>query len=430
MKTVVHVDHVSKMFRLGEFGSSTLTEDIRALFKKIAGKADPHQFKAEMNDRLSTGNSDYVWALKDINFEVKEGEIIGLVGRNGAGKSTLLKILSRTTSPTKGSVKIRGRVASLLEVGTGFHPDLSGRDNIFLNGAILGMRKAEIKAKFDQIVDFSGVQRYIDTPVKRYSSGMYIRLAFAVAAHLDPDILIIDEVLAVGDAEFQAKCLGKMKQASDQGRTVLFVSHNLGAVSDLCTRAIMLKNGEVHHDGPTELVIRKYIDDNLNIKLTDSEAFKDASFRRGTGQVRIEKISHIDKEGRETNEFLPEAFMRVRMQMKVNDLPEELMVSILLKSGKSKEIVTSTNRNEVNLSGFKSGDVIHVEYTFPKLSLRPGVYETYYWLGDRREETAFDVVDNLLPPVIIKLPKEQSELFTVGYFNENFNFDQYKEDKT
>jgi hypothetical protein len=190
----------------------------------------------------------------------------------------------------------------------------------------------------------------------------------------------------------------------------------------------MLKNGLIHHDGPTEIVIRKYIDDNLNIRLTDSEAFQDASFRRGTGEVRFEKIALLDESGRETNEFFPGECMRVRMQMKVNVVPQELMASILLKSGKSKEIVTSTNRNEVDLSRCKSGDVVTVEYTFPKLSLRPGVYETYYWLGDRREETAFDVVDNLLPPVIIKLPKEQSELFTVGYFNENFNFDQFKED--
>ena len=213
----------------------------------------------EVNDRTAKGDSEYVWALKDINFEVQQGEVLGIIGRNGAGKSTLLKILSRTTAPTTGYVKIKGRVASLLEVGTGFHPELSGRDNIFLNGAILGMTRREIQSKFDEIVDFAGVERYIDTPVKRYSSGMYVRLAFAVAAHLEPEILIVDEVLAVGDAEFQKKCLGKMKDVSvNQGRTVLFVSHNMKAVQNLCPKSIHMINGTINMIGKSPDIINKY----------------------------------------------------------------------------------------------------------------------------------------------------------------------------
>src|SRR6187549_2627907 len=214
------------------------------------GTEDPYLKIGDTNDRSKKGGSEYVWALQDINFEVKQGEVLGIIGRNGAGKSTLLKILSKTTSATTGLIKVNGRIASLLEVGTGFHPELSGRENIFLNGAILGMRKWEIQKKFDEIVDFSGVERYIDTPVKRYSSGMYVRLAFGVAAYLEPEILIVDEVLAVGDAEFQKKAIGKMKQVSEEGgRTVLFVSHNMASVKTLCSRAIVLNNGGVSFMG-------------------------------------------------------------------------------------------------------------------------------------------------------------------------------------
>src|SRR5688500_14883915 len=236
---VIKVENLSKQYRLGNVGTGTISHDVNRWWHGIRGKEDPYLKIGEENNPSVKSNSEYVWALRDINFAVNHGEVLGVIGRNGAGKSTLLKILSRTTAPTTGSVKIKGRVASLLEVGTGFHPELTGRENIFLNGAILGMTKREIKTKFDEIVDFSGVERYIDTPVKRYSSGMYVRLAFAVAAHLESEILIVDEVLAVGDAEFQKKCLGKMGEVSKgQGRTVLFVSHNIQAISSICERGI------------------------------------------------------------------------------------------------------------------------------------------------------------------------------------------------
>ncbi|HXL56353.1 MAG TPA: polysaccharide ABC transporter ATP-binding protein, partial [Chitinophagaceae bacterium] len=236
----------------------------------IIGKKDPYLKIGEENDRSRKGTSEYVWALKDINFEVNHGDILGIIGRNGAGKSTLLKILSKVTSPTTGSVKIKGRIASLLEVGTGFHPELSGRDNIFLNGAILGMTRKEIQNKFDEIVDFAAVERYVDTPVKRYSSGMYVRLAFAVAAHLEPDILIVDEVLAVGDAEFQKKCLGKMKDVSEkEGRTVLFVSHNMDAIINLCNTSIVLNNGTVDLIDNSFTAVEHYLKHKENNKRTE-----------------------------------------------------------------------------------------------------------------------------------------------------------------
>lgn len=264
MPPVIKAEHLSKAYQLGEIGTGTISRDLERFWAKLRGKEDPFLKIGETNDRAAKGNSDIVWSLKDLNFEIEQGEAVGIIGRNGAGKSTLLKILSRVTAPTRGSVKIKGRIASLLEVGTGFHPDLSGRENIYLNGAILGMRKDEIKRKFDEIVDFSGVERYIDTPVKRYSSGMYVRLAFAVAAHLESEIMIVDEVLAVGDAEFQKKCLGKMGDVSKgEGRTVLFVSHNMSAISTLCSKAIILNNGHITYNGDVAEAINKYMNDEL-----------------------------------------------------------------------------------------------------------------------------------------------------------------------
>lgn len=256
----IRVENLGKQYRLGEIGTGTLSHDLNRWWARMRGKEDPFATIGEANDRTVKGNSDYVWSLRDVSFDVKQGEVLGIIGRNGAGKSTLLKLLSKVTSPTTGRIKVQGRIASLLEVGTGFHPELTGRENVFLNGAILGMTKAEIRSKFDEIVDFSGVERYIDTPVKRYSSGMYVRLAFAVAAFLEPEILIVDEVLAVGDAEFQKKCLGRMQDVShNDGRTVLFVSHNMAAVSNLCNTSLFLRNGTLQSQGPTEQIIEEYI---------------------------------------------------------------------------------------------------------------------------------------------------------------------------
>ncbi len=266
MSTVIKIEDLGKLYRLGDVGTGTISHDLNRFWAKIRGKEDPFLKLGSENNRAIKGVSDFVWALKDINFDVQQGEVLGIIGKNGAGKSTLLKILSRTTTPTTGSFKVRGRIASLLEVGTGFHPELTGRENIYLNGAILGMTKKEITASFDEIVDFSGVERYIDTPVKRYSSGMYVRLAFAVAAHLNTEILIVDEVLAVGDMEFQQKCMGKMKDVAGHGKTVLFVSHNINAIRTLCNKGLFLKNGLINETGSIQKVTDAYLFEGLENK--------------------------------------------------------------------------------------------------------------------------------------------------------------------
>jgi lipopolysaccharide transport system ATP-binding protein len=266
MRSVIKVENISKQYRLGLVGTGTLSHDLNRWWHQVRGKEDPYLKVGDLNDRSVKGDSDYVWALKNITFDVAQGEVLGIIGRNGAGKSTLLKILSRTTSPTVGRIRIKGRVASLLEVGTGFHPELTGRENIFLNGAILGMTKHEITRKFDEIVDFAGVERYIDTPVKRYSSGMYVRLAFGVAAHLESEILIVDEVLAVGDVEFQKKSLGKMGEVSkSQGKTVLFVSHNMTSIGSLCNKVLVMKNGQVNFQGPVKDGLNFYINNMQSV---------------------------------------------------------------------------------------------------------------------------------------------------------------------
>ena len=286
-EVVIKIENIGKQYRLGQVGTGTLSHDLNRAWFRLRGKEDPYLKIGEENDRSAKGGKGLVWALKDINFEVKRGEVLGIIGKNGAGKSTLLKILSQITSPTIGEIKVKGRIAALLEVGTGFHPDLTGRENIYLNGAILGMTKLEIKNKFDEIVDFSGVAKYIDTPVKRYSSGMMVRLGFAVAAHLEPEILIVDEVLAVGDSEFQKKCLGKMKDVSGEGRTILFVSHNMAAMQNLCNNCVWLSNGRLKESGETNYIINKYLN---NVSQSAFMDLNDRQDRQGNGSIRITEV--------------------------------------------------------------------------------------------------------------------------------------------
>ena len=266
--TAIEFNNVGKMYRLGRVGTGTLSHDLNRWWTTtILRKEDPYLKIGETNDRSKKGHSDYVWALRDISFKVEQGDVVGIIGKNGAGKSTLLKLLSRITSPTTGSIRYQGRIASLLEVGTGFHPEMTGRENIYMNGSIMGMTKKEITRKLDEIVDFAGVERYLDTPVKRYSSGMTVRLGFAVAAFLEPEILVVDEVLTVGDAEFQKKAIGKMNDvAHSEGRTVLFVSHNMAAVKNLCTRGVVLENGGLAFDGSTDEAVNYYLQNNFQIE--------------------------------------------------------------------------------------------------------------------------------------------------------------------
>ena len=285
---ILKTENISKQYRLGLVGTGSIADDLKRWWYNVRGKENPFLKIGESNNRATKGESDYVWALQDINFEVQKGEVLGIIGKNGAGKSTLLKILSKVTSPTTGEIKTKGRIASLLEVGTGFHGEMTGRENVYLNGAILGMTKKEISSKINEIIAFSGCERYIDTPVKRYSSGMTVRLAFAVAAFLEPEILVIDEVLAVGDAEFQKKAIGKMQDISQgEGRTVLFVSHNMAAVKSLCTRAIVLEHGKTVFEGDTNEAISFYLS-NEKLKLeTDLNLITE---RNGNGFVRFTKF--------------------------------------------------------------------------------------------------------------------------------------------
>ncbi|MGA1980106.1 MAG: ABC transporter ATP-binding protein [Sedimentisphaerales bacterium] len=298
-ETVIKVEGLSKQYRYGVIGHGTLYKDIESWWARFRGKEDPNM---RITEDIGPGiDGEWFWALRDISFDVQQGEVLGIIGRNGAGKSTLLKILSRVTTPTKGVVKIKGRVASLLEIGTGFHQELTGRENIYLNGAILGMTKAEIKSKFDDIVDFSGLEKFIDTPVKRYSSGMYVRLAFAVAAHLEPEILLVDEVLAVGDVEFQKKCLGKMEDVAKEGRTILFVSHNMAAIRNLCQRTILIDKGELLMDSATSQVVAHYLNQNLVkgavASKADIERRMDGRIRRGNPFLRLCEVAVLDKSG-------------------------------------------------------------------------------------------------------------------------------------
>ncbi len=296
---VIQVENLSKLYRLGEVSTGTLSHDLNRWWHKVRGRENPYLKIGQVNDRAKKANSstsdptnDYVYALKDINFTVNQGEVLGIIGRNGAGKSTLLKILSRVTAPNSGSIKVKGRIASLLEVGTGFHPELAGRENIFLNGAILGMNKAEIRAKFDEIVDFSGCAAYLDTPVKRYSSGMYVRLAFAVAAHLEPEILVVDEVLAVGDSQFQNKCLGKMQDVAKSGRTILFVSHNMAAVGRLCDRCLLLNNGGIELDAPTDQAVQQYL--SIGQQSTGCQTWDNSSKNTQDHRFRVHALRVLD----------------------------------------------------------------------------------------------------------------------------------------
>jgi len=288
----IKLENISKQYRLGVVGTGTLSHDLNRWFAKIRGKEDP-TLKIGQENSLAQAGGDYVWALQNINLEVKKGEILGIIGKNGAGKSTLLKLLSRVTGPTTGSIKVNGRIASLLEVGTGFHPELTGKENIFLNGAILGMTKNDIRRKLDEIVEFAGVAKYLDTPVKRYSSGMYVRLAFAVAAHLEPDILVVDEVLAVGDAEFQKKAIGKMQDVSKgEGRTVLFVSHNMGSVKALCTKGLLLKTGTIDFVGNIVETVNIYMQKGKSEQNINLSERKD---RSGNGAVIFTNVSFSDE---------------------------------------------------------------------------------------------------------------------------------------
>lgn len=410
-KIILSVESISKQYRLGLVGTGSLVHDLNKFWHKIRGKEDPYLTIGSVNDRSAKANSDYVWALRDISFEVKKGEILGIIGKNGAGKSTLLKILSRVTSPTVGSIKTKGRIASLLEVGTGMHPELTGKENIFLNGAILGMTKAEISSKIDEIVDFSGCEMYIDTPVKRYSSGMRVRLGFAVAAFLEPDILVVDEVLAVGDAEFQKKAIGKMQDISrGGGRTVLFVSHNMASIQDLCTRVVVLKDGKLVFDGDTSEGIESYLhSDNVadgDIKFEDKPQMR----------AQIESFALLNDQNQVVSRLASGTTMKFQVNIKTKSELRNPILSLRI-----------TDQNNVNIVTWRSNDLVdepvpkkisnnfQIEIASSELYLLNGIYSVSLGFADGKEVldmqfnfTHFEIVPSKPNASYHTLTKEKS----------------------
>lgn len=387
-QTVIKLENISKQYRLGSIGTGTISHDINRFIAKIRGKEDPFLKIGDTNDRTIKGTSDLVWALKNINFEVKQGEVLGIIGKNGAGKSTLLKILSKVTGPTTGSIKAKGRIASLLEVGTGFHPELTGRENIFLNGAILGMTKSEIKFKLDEIVDFAGISRYIDTPVKRYSSGMTVRLGFAIAAYLEPEILIVDEVLAVGDAEFQKKAIGKMRNVSKTGRTVLFVSHNMASIKSLCTRGIVLENGTLGYDGEILDAI-KYYQENI---FEDTRNSKDwvGEDRPGNQFLKINKINVSPIKGN-----VIDVDSGIELSYEIEHFKEDTILSSTVEISTSDEIIVFHIGHTITpLRNSKKG-VYRITLEIPPHLLNSNKYKINLIFGENSRYLLFKITDIL-----------------------------------
>ena len=373
MNTAISFEHVSKLYRLGLVGTGTLSQDIhRWWVRDVLKKGDPYLMVGQTNDRSTKGTSDFVYALKDIDFKVEEGDVVGIIGKNGAGKSTLLKLLSRITAPTEGRIRAKGKIASLLEVGTGFHGELTGRENIYMNGSIMGMTKHEIDRKIDEIIDFAGIERYIDTPVKRYSSGMTVRLGFSVAAHLEPDILVVDEVLAVGDAEFQKKAIGKMKDVSQGGgRTVLFVSHNMTAVKQLCHSGVLLENGQVVYLGTSEKTIEKYVGINAEEL---SKPFAERKDRIGNGKIIVKRISFKNINNAEVTETFLGQYLKIEFHITYeNDVDLSDMIVACGFSDTFGIPVTTWVSDEIAHDFSKIKDGVF-SIVIPSLTLRPNTY--------------------------------------------------------
>lgn len=402
---ILKAENISKQYRLGTVGTGTLSHDLNRWWHAIRGKEDPYLKVGETNDRSSKGNSDYVWALQDINFEVKRGEVLGIIGKNGAGKSTLLKILSKVTAPTTGVIKSRGRIASLLEVGTGFNPELTGRENIYLNGAILGMTKKEITAKLDEIIAFSGCERYIDTPTKRYSSGMTVRLAFAVAAFLEPEILVVDEVLAVGDAEFQKKAIGKMQDISkSEGRTVLFVSHNMAAVKSLCTKGMVMQNGKIAEMGDIDKCLDFY-NNNIESELTSSY--------KGNGIVKSILIEN-DNVHWDTN-------LNLLVDFNSEVYIEDLVLGVVIKNKMDIPLVGINNKHyncKLNEQTIRQGKI---DFQISDLNLFPGEYKVDVFVGDGYRD-----IEKITDQIMFKVISEDKNVVNQYKIPSNLNNVYYK----
>lgn len=396
--TAIEFENISKQYRLGLVSTRTLSHDLRRFWiTNVMGKEDPYLKIGETNDRSTKGNSEYVWALRDINFKVGQGDVVGIIGKNGAGKSTLLKLLSRVTGPTTGVIRARGRIGSLLEVGTGFHPEMTGRENIFLNGAILGMSKHEIARKLDEIIDFSGCERYIDTPVKRYSSGMMVRLGFAVAAHLDPEILVVDEVLAVGDAEFQRKSIGKMQDVSSgEGRTVLFVSHNMASIKQLCKKCVLLQNGMIRNIGDANTIVDEYLQINSYTEIDNNNLyFENIEDAIGNENIRIKSFNIKPHKG---SHFNIKSGIDINLCF-YNNVADSLVDACF--AIQTKDEITVIQKSSIispNCDSKKGYYTINLQ--IPPDLLNSGHYKLMIWFGKSREyllwgflEHTFEVLD-------------------------------------
>ncbi len=409
MSTAIEFNNISKLYRLGLVSSGTLSNDLKRWWTmNILHKEDPFLKVGSVNDRSKAADSEYVWALKDIDFKVEQGDVVGIIGKNGAGKSTLLKLLSRVTGPTTGTIKAKGRIASLLEVGTGFHSELTGRENIYMNGTILGMTKHEIDKKIDEIIDFSGCERYIDTPVKRYSSGMTVRLGFAVAAHLDPEILVVDEVLAVGDAEFQKKAIGKMQDVSKgEGRTVLFVSHNMASIRALCKNGVLLENGSVKYTGGIDDVVGYYLNDYENT-LT-GVPLRERNDRRGSGFAKFSSFELLVDDRRTTSVSMGQP-IKLRMCIGSSRVEEAVEIMYSIYNSFGVLVASSNSRFAMNEQiGLKVGDN-WIDVDYPNLPLAPGLYKVNLRVWDQYERD-LDWVENAFSFEIV-----ESDVYGTGRF--------------
>ena len=405
-------ENISKQYRLGNIGTGTLSHDLKRWWTiNVLGKEDPYLKIGQVNDRTVKSTGEYVRALKDINLEVKQGEVLGIIGRNGAGKSTLLKILSRVTNPTTGSIMARGRIASLLEVGTGFHPEMTGRENIYMNGSIMGMTKTEITRKFDEIVDFAGVEKYIDTPVKRYSSGMTVRLGFAIAAHLEPEILVIDEVLAVGDAEFQKKAIGKMQDVSQEfGRTVLFVTHNMAAVQKLCDKGILLEDGIIKEIGLMTSVVNTYLkmsnsDDVTSLDLTTCKE------RKGSGLILFERIVISDDNGVNCRKFSIGDNLTFNLHIKSIKRVKNFRIAFQIFEADGTAIANMIDcDSKFELEEIEGKEVISI--TLKDIRFYPETYLVGLYLGSSNFSEIYDYIEKAISFEVINDGKLTSRLLS------------------
>ena len=424
MATAIEFNHVGKQYRLGLVSTGTISHDLNRWWQTaILRREDPYLKIGSVNDRTQKADSDYVWALRDIDFKVEQGDVVGIIGKNGAGKSTLLKLLSKVTAPTVGTIRARGRIASLLEVGTGFHGEMTGRENIYLNGAILGMTKQEISAKLDEIVDFSGCERYLDTPVKRYSSGMTVRLGFAVAAFLDPEILVVDEVLAVGDAEFQKKAIGKMQDVSrGEGRTVLFVSHNMASVRQLCKSGVLLENGQVKKLGAISDVIDFYmsngVDDISDIQMICGDDLNKYRLKRdlSTRQmeiIKIERLSPYHLDSLDSPKF------RVYVKNLNKDI-KTIQLTTLVDDVRTDQRVGLTCSQPIDIS---NKDEFTLEVTLNNLNLTPGIYRMNFWVGQGDITSSWNLFDCIYNSLVFEVDSFDQKM--VKYWAKDWGFNYF-----